>query len=208
MATHGPVVGPPPKVFGCLFIPPPRLLFPLLSTPHPHPRPREWVYPCSTRKGSDKVSGPPWRCRTKRGISCVRRYTHTHIFAYSALLLQPEQGCGLRGGGGGGGGLGADTFLLTITSHTGTHIPTSWSNPPHPSLSQPSHRPASLSYTSTIVVLLPPKDLSVGLSGESLEKHGISHGNIYRNMKWQRNSFQGKKNFKSVRSRRLKTFLL
>lgn len=35
---------------------------------------------------------------------------------------------------GGGGGLGADTFLLTITSHTGTHIPTSWWPPPHPSI--------------------------------------------------------------------------
>lgn len=31
----------------------------------------------------------------------------------------------LRSGLSGGGELGADTFLLTITSHTGTHIPTS-----------------------------------------------------------------------------------
>lgn len=39
------------------------------------------------------------------------------------IHLQPSQGCGIRAAV--GGGLVADTFLLTITSHTGTHIPTS-----------------------------------------------------------------------------------
>lgn len=58
-------------------------------------------------------------------------WTHMHecILTYRAPLSQPEQGSGPRVGGG-GGGLGADTFLLTITSHTGTHIPTSWWPPP------------------------------------------------------------------------------
>lgn len=62
---------------------------------------------------------PPRLCSAKTYIVCMQMDAHTH----TALLSQPEQGCGLRVGG--GGGLGADTFLLTITSHTGTHIPIS-----------------------------------------------------------------------------------
>lgn len=50
-----------------------------------------------------------------------RARARTHGYTYNPL--QWEQGCGIRAAV--GGGLVADTFLLTITSHTGTHIPTS-----------------------------------------------------------------------------------
>lgn len=52
-----------------------------------------------------------------------RVYTRTHMPRMHAQPSQWEQDCGIRAAV--GGGLVADTFLLTITSHTGTHIPTS-----------------------------------------------------------------------------------
>lgn len=136
IATHGPVVCHPLWVFfGCLVIHSP-----------PHRRPREWVYPCSTRRNEDKVSEPPWQRWAERYIVyiyirvCVCARAKACMFMYRALLLQPERSCAHRSAGwwwcDGGGELGADTFLLTITSHTRTHIPTSW---------------------STVVVLLPPQ---------------------------------------------------
>lgn len=77
IATHGPVVCHPLWVFfGCLVIHSP-----------PHRRPREWVYPCSTRRNEDKVSEPPWQRWAERYIVyiyiCVcaraREGMHVHV---------------------------------------------------------------------------------------------------------------------------------
>lgn len=75
IATHGPVVCHPLWVFfGCLVIHSP-----------PHRRPREWVYPCSTRRNEDKVSEPPWQRWAERYIVyiyirvCVRAREGMHV---------------------------------------------------------------------------------------------------------------------------------
>lgn len=62
-----------------------------------------------------------------RGVQGVHTHTHARMHAQPS---QWEQDCGIRAAV--GGGLVADTFLLTITSHTGTHIPTSWWPPSPP----------------------------------------------------------------------------
>lgn len=44
-------------------------------------QPPEWVYPCSTRKGNDNVSGPLWQCWPKRYIVCTQIHTRTHTYS-------------------------------------------------------------------------------------------------------------------------------
>lgn len=120
MATHGPVVCPPSRVFGsCL----PSLTVDLVSEFTLVPLETAMIRYLGLHSSAEL-----------RGISCVRRWTHTHTHAHIHVQsLALTTWAGLRAQGWwwwwwwvGGGGLGADTFLLTITSHTGTHIPTSW----------------------------------------------------------------------------------
>ena len=131
----------------------------LWSAPHPNPlsqllrcRPRERVYPCSTRKGNDKVSGP------QRYIVCTQMNTHTHAHTHTYSAFTTWAGLWALGWWWwwwwwwvGGGGLGADTFLLTITSHTRTHIPTSWWPPPPPPTSL-HLQPVSLGYLTAVLL--------------------------------------------------------
>lgn len=140
MVTHEPVVCPPPRDFGCCFIP---------STLSPDLVCEVTLVPLEKAVinylGVHGNAGPR---RILRVCGC------THIFMHRALLSQPEQGCWLRGGG--GGGLGADTFLLTITSHTqGPTFQLPDLPPPH----HHHHLSVSLGYLYNL--LLPPQVLFV-----------------------------------------------
>lgn len=127
IVTHEAVVCPPPRDWW--------LLFHFL---HPQPRPCVWVYPCSTRKGSDKLSGHPWQCRAKTYIACMRIHTHIHAqtFTFTTWAGLLAQGWWWRWAW--GWHVSANNHI----THTGTHIPTSWSTPPPPS----SHLSVSLGY--------------------------------------------------------------
>lgn len=121
-------------------------------------------------------------CHSSAGWGVIWTHMHECIFTYRAPLSQPEQGSGPRVcGGGGGGGLGADTFLLTITSHTGTHIPTSWW-PPHPSCFPElphSHPPPPAGLSGSVQMWGKLRWSSI----PALEKHRIINENVYGNKK-------------------------
>lgn len=111
----GPWSATRPESFGCHFIPPA-------------------LHGCLSMIRYLVLHGPPWSCRAKSYIVQMNTHRNMHIHIQSSTFTT---WAGLWAQGwwwwwwwAGGGGLGADTFLLTITSHTGTHIPTSWWPPP------------------------------------------------------------------------------